>query len=90
MFDYTVFEELPPIVQPDNQKCMSVGTSGPASDLLSPSESTDTSDHHHVRSSSDHSWQMTPQMMETQSEVIFQQSGKEQLGGSLCNVNVNA
>jgi hypothetical protein len=90
VFYYTVFEELPPVVQPDNQKCTSVGPSSPALDVPTPSDPTDTSDHHHVRSSSDHTWRVTPQTMETQSEVMFQQSRKGQLGGSLCNLSVNA
>lgn len=88
---YTVFEERPSIVQSDNQKCMSVGPSSPASDLpTTPSESTDTSDHHHMQSSSEQTCQMKPQTMETQSEVIFPQSRKDQLGDSLCNTSVNA
>lgn len=86
-----LFEERPSIVQSDNQKCMSVGPSSPASDLpTTPSESTDTSDHHHAQSSSELTQQTNSQTMETQSEVIFPQSRKDQLGDSLCNTSVNA
>lgn len=86
ILDYTVFEERPSIVQSDNQKCMSVGQSSPASDLpTSPSESTDTSDHHHMQSSLEQTCQMNPQTMETQTEVIFPQSRKDQLEESIVN-----
>jgi hypothetical protein len=88
---YTVFEERPSIVPSDNQKCMSVGPSSPASDQpTTPSESTDTSDQHHMQSSLEQACQMKPKTMETQPEVIFPQSRKDQLGDSLCNTSVNA
>jgi hypothetical protein len=91
VLDYTVFEERPPIAQSDNQKCMSVGPTSPASHLpTTPSESTDTSDQHHVQSSWEQTLQTKSQTMEMQSEVIFPQSRKEQLGDNLCNASVNA